>query len=70
MNTSLVQTVRDLPLEEQFELLDLLWEQLVEPMNSLPLPESEQLELQKRLARMQQNPLPAKPWRELVEKID
>ena len=70
MNTSLVQTVRDLPLEEQFELLDLLWEQLVEPMNSLPLPESEQLELQKRLTRMQQNPLPAKPWRELVEKID
>ena len=70
MNAALVQTVQNLPLEEQFELLDLLWEHLIEPMNDLPLPESELLELQKRLTRIEQNPSPAKPWREFVGDLD
>ena len=50
--------------------MNLLWEQLVEPMNELPLPESEVLELQKRLTRIHQNPLPATPWREFIKKPD
>ncbi len=67
MNAALIQTVQNLPLEEQFELLDLLFEQLTEPMNDLPLPEAEVLELQKRFARMQDNPKAAKPWREFMQ---
>lgn len=67
MNAALVQTVQNLPLEEQFELLDLLFEQLTESMNDLPLPETEVLELQKRVARVQHNPKAAKSWREFMQ---
>ncbi len=63
MNTTLVQTVQNLPLEEQFELL---WEQLLEPLNDLPLPETERLELHKRLQRIQESPKLTKPWREFI----
>ncbi len=70
MNTTLVQTVQNLPLEEQFELLDLLWEQLLEPLNDSPLPEIERIELHKRLQRIQENPKPTKPWREFIQELD
>jgi Putative addiction module component len=70
MNTSLRETVQNMPLEEQFELLDFLWEQLAEPLNDLPLPEQEKRILEQRIARMQQFPKEAKPWREFMRKTD
>jgi hypothetical protein len=57
-----------MPLEEQFELLDFLWEQLAEPLNDLPLPEQEKRILEERIARMQQSSEKAKPWREFLNK--
>jgi Putative addiction module component len=68
MNTSLRETVQNMPLEEQFELLDFLWEQLAEPLSDLPLPEQEKRILEKRIAWMQQSPKAAKPWREFLNK--
>jgi Putative addiction module component len=70
MNTSLRETVQNMPLEEQFELLDFLWEQLSEPLNDLPLPEQEKRILEERIARMQQSSKEAKPWREFMRKMD
>ena len=66
MNTTLRETVQNMPLEEKFELLNFLWEQLTEPLNDLPFPENEKIILEERLARMQQSPKAAKPWRELL----
>jgi Putative addiction module component len=70
MNTSLRETVQNMPLEEQFELLDFLWEQLTEPLNHLPLPEEEKIILEKRIARMQQSPKEGKPWRDFMRELD
>jgi hypothetical protein len=47
-----------------------LWEQLIEPFNALPLPEQEKIILEKRIARMQQSPKEAKPWREFIRARD
>ncbi len=69
MNTSLRETVQNMPLEEQFELLDFLSEQLAEPLNDLPLPEQEKMILKERVARMQLSPKEAKPWRELMQEL-
>ena len=70
MNTTLRETVQNMPLEEKFELLDFLWEQLAEPLNDSPLPEQEKMILEQRIARMQQSPKEAKPWREFMRKMD
>ncbi len=70
MNTSLRETVQNMPLEEQFELLDFLWEQLAEPLNDSPLPEHEKTILEERIARMQQSPKEAKPWRKFMREMD
>jgi Putative addiction module component len=62
------ETIQNMPLEEQFELLDFLWEQLAEPLNDSPLPKHERIILEQRIARMQQSPKAAKPWREFLNK--
>jgi hypothetical protein len=68
MNTFLRETIQNMPLEEQFELLDFLWEQLAEHLNDLPVPEQEKMILEKRIARMRQSPKAANPWREFLNK--
>jgi hypothetical protein len=35
-------------------------------LNDLPLPEQEKMILEQRIARMQQSPKEAKPWREFM----
>lgn len=66
MNAVLEQTVRDLPLEEQFELLDVLHDQVAQALNlRLPLPRDVELELDQRIARMRSEPHVGIPWREV-----
>jgi putative addiction module component (TIGR02574 family) len=69
VNATLRQTVQELSIEDQLELLDFLWEQVLGPKQVMtPLPESERLELLKRLERMQTNPRSGTPWREFIGK--
>jgi dihydroneopterin aldolase len=68
MNTTFERTVQDLPLEEKFELLGLLHDQVAEALNlQLPIPELVDLELQKRIARMRSGPHVGIPWREVFK---
>ena len=68
MNAVLEKTVRDLPLEEQFELLDVLHDQVAQALNlRLPLPEAVKLELDQRIVRMRSEPHVGIPWREVFK---
>jgi dihydroneopterin aldolase len=68
MNATLERTVQNLPLEEKFELLSLLHDQVAEALNlQLPIPESVELELHHRIARMRLEPHVGIPWREVLK---
>lgn len=56
-----LEQVLELPLSERIELLDALWESIYQNPETLPVPEWQQAELDKRLA----NPSPSRPWREI-----
>ncbi len=68
MNAVLEKTVRDLPLEEQFDLLDVLHDQVAQALNlRLPLPRDVELELDRRIDRMRSEPHVGIPWQEVFK---
>jgi putative addiction module component (TIGR02574 family) len=65
MNTSLFDQVRELSVEEQLELVEALWDSIVE-RNAVPGPTSAQkAELDRRLADHATNPDDVVPWDEV-----
>jgi putative addiction module component (TIGR02574 family) len=62
MNTSLFDQVRELSVEEQLELVEALWDSIVD-RNTVPGPTNAQkAELDRRLAEHTANPHDVVPW--------
>jgi putative addiction module component (TIGR02574 family) len=67
MNTSLFDQVRELSVEEQLELVEALWDSIVD-RNAVPGPTSAQkAELDRRLADHAANPDDVVPWDEVKD---
>ena len=65
MNTSLFDQVRQLSVEEQIELVEALWDNIVE-RNALPGPtEAQKAELDRRLSEHAAHPDDVVPWSEV-----
>jgi putative addiction module component (TIGR02574 family) len=67
MNTSLFDQVRQLSVEEQIELVEALWDNIVE-RNALPGPtEAQKAELDRRLSEHAAQPDDVVPWSEVKD---
>jgi putative addiction module component (TIGR02574 family) len=67
MNTSLFDQVRELSVEEQLELVEALWDSIVD-RNAVPSPTNAQkAELDRRLADHTANPDDVVPWDEVKD---
>jgi putative addiction module component (TIGR02574 family) len=67
MNTSLFDQVRQLSVEEQIELVEALWDNIVE-RNAVPCPtEAQKAELDRRLSEHAAHPDDVVPWSEVKD---
>ena len=67
MSTSLFDQVRKLPLEEQLELVEALWDSIGD-RNAVPRPtDAQKAELDRRLADHAANPDDVVPWDEVKD---
>jgi putative addiction module component (TIGR02574 family) len=67
MNNSLFDQLRNLPLEEQLELVEALWDSIGD-RNTVPGPtDAQKAELDRRLADHAANPEDVVPWDEVKE---
>jgi putative addiction module component (TIGR02574 family) len=67
MNTSLFDQVRQLSVEEQIELVEALWDNIVE-RNAVPGPtEAQKAELDRRLSEHAAHPNDVVPWSEVKD---
>jgi putative addiction module component (TIGR02574 family) len=67
MNTSLFDQVRQLSVEEQIELVEALWDNIVE-RNAVPGPtEAQKAELDRRLSEHATRPDDVVPWSEVKD---
>lgn len=62
MNARLFDQVQELPLEEQLELVEALWDSIVERDAVPPLTEAQVDELDRRLADDEANPSEVVSW--------
>ena len=62
MNSQLVNDARELPLAEQIELIDALWESVVKQGYEPPLTPEQSVELDRRLEAHQRNPDDVVSW--------
>jgi len=69
MNSELVANVRNLPLAERIELIDLLWESIAEQGYEPPLTAEQAAELDRRLEAHHQNPVDVVSWNSIKEGI-
>jgi putative addiction module component (TIGR02574 family) len=69
MNSELVRNVRNLPLAEQIELIDLLWESVAEQGYEPPLTAEQGAELDRRLEAHRRNPGDVVSWDSIKEDI-
>ncbi|MGZ5436054.1 MAG: addiction module protein [Pyrinomonadaceae bacterium] len=72
MNSQLVNDARELPLAEQIELIDALWESIVKQGYQPPLTPEQSVELDRRLVAHRRNPDDVFSWdsikREILDK--
>jgi putative addiction module component (TIGR02574 family) len=59
----------DLPVEDQIDYVQSLWDRIVAKPDQVPVPEWQRQVLDERLTAHQANPEPAKPWDEVRDEI-
>jgi putative addiction module component (TIGR02574 family) len=70
MNTSVIEAARNLPLPERLELLDALWESIIEEGYEPPLSIAQAEELDRRLKAHEQNPDDVVDWGTIKTELD
>lgn len=65
MNTQLLDQARKLSLDEQIELVEALWDDIVERNAVPPLTEAQKAELDRRIADHEANPDDLVSWEEV-----
>ena len=58
-----------LPVDEQVDYVQSLWDSIAATVDQVPLHEWQQALLRERLAAHQRAPGEARPWREVIERV-
>jgi putative addiction module component (TIGR02574 family) len=59
----------ELPVEEQIEYVQSLWDRIAATGGQVPLQEWQQALLEERLAEHHRAPDEARPWEEIIERV-
>lgn len=59
----------ELPAKERLQLVEAIWDSLVEVPEAVPISEDVRLELDRRLEAYYNDPSSARPWREVKAEI-
>jgi putative addiction module component (TIGR02574 family) len=70
MSTNVLQAAKNLPLLERLELLDALWESIVEEGYEPPLTNAQADEIDHRLKAHQLNPDDVVDWKTIKTELD
>jgi len=70
MSTNLIEAARNLPLPERIELLDAVWESIVEEGYEPPLTAEQAEELDRRLKVHEENPDDVVDWKTIRAELD
>ncbi|HJP93746.1 MAG TPA: addiction module protein [Pyrinomonadaceae bacterium] len=70
MNVSVIEAAKNLPLLERLELLDALWESIIEDGYDPPLTKAQEEELDRRLKAHKQNPDDVVDWETIKTELD
>jgi len=70
MSTNVLQAAKNLPLPERLELLDALWESIVEEGYEPPLTSAQAVELDRRLKAHERNPDDVVDWESIKTELD
>ena len=58
-----------LPVEEQINYVQSLWDRIAATVDQVPLQEWQQVLLEERLAAHRRSPGDARPWQEVIERV-
>ena len=58
-----------LPVEEQIDYVQSLWDRIAATVDQVPLQEWQQVLLEERLAAHRRSPGDARPWHEVIERV-
>lgn len=61
--------ILELPAEDRLELVEAIWDSLVEVPEAVPISDSVREELDKRLASYYADPSTARPWNEIRQEL-
>ena len=70
MNVNLIEAAKGLSLPERIELMDALWESMVEDGYEPPLTDAQAEELDRRLKAHQENPDDVVDWETIKAEMD
>ncbi len=69
MSDKLQGLVAMLSPEERLQLMEALWDSVSESLEEMPIPDSHQQELDRRLAACDANPSASSPWDEVKARL-
>lgn len=61
--------ILELPTDERLQLVEAIWDSLIEVPEAIPVSDAVREELDRRLAAYYENPSSARPWREIKEEL-
>ena len=70
MSTNVLEAAKNLPLPERLELLDALWESIIEEGYDPPLTNTQAEEIDQRLRAHQRNPDDVVDWSVIKTELD
>ena len=59
----------ELPAEQRLQLVEAIWDSLVEVPDAVPISDEVREELDRRLAAYYDDPSSARPWREIRDEL-
>jgi putative addiction module component (TIGR02574 family) len=70
MSTNVLEAAKSLPLPERLDLLDALWESIIEEGYDPPITRAQAEELDQRLKAHEQNPEDVIDWKTIKTELD
>jgi len=66
---TVLEQVMQLSVEEKLDLISALWESMAERPESIPVPDWQLKELERRIEAQQEDPQPGQTWDEVKREI-
>ncbi len=69
MTTQMREDILQLSVSERLQLVEEIWDTIVDTAEQLPLPQAQQDEIKRRVEANEQHPEAGLPWREALDSI-